>query len=66
MINLEELILFLSIIRTDSNYINGTELYNSILIYMARLNKFTFNIDTTILKKNIEIALSSNEDIQHS
>ncbi|CAF3733526.1 unnamed protein product, partial [Rotaria sordida] len=66
MINLEELRLFLSITRTDSNYIDGTELYNSILIYMPRLNKFTFNIDTCIIKKNIEIPLSSNEDIQRS
>jgi hypothetical protein len=66
MINLEELILFLSIIRTDSNYVDGTELYDSILIYMPRLNKFTFNIDTAVIKTNPEIALSSNEDVQRS
>jgi hypothetical protein len=66
MINIEELILFLSIIRIDSNYIDGIQLYDNILIYMPRLNKFTFSIDTSVVKKNIEIALSSNEDIQRS
>ncbi|CAF3294041.1 unnamed protein product [Rotaria sp. Silwood2] len=66
MINLEELILFLSIIRADKNYIDGVQLYDDILVYMPRLNKFTFCIDTTIVENNIEIGLSSNEDIQRS
>ncbi|CAF4344834.1 unnamed protein product [Rotaria socialis] len=66
MINLEELIFFLSIIRIDSNYIDGIQLYDDILIYMRRLKKFVFNIDTCVIKKNIGIALSSNEDIQRS
>jgi len=66
MINLEELILFLSVIRTDSNYIDGIQLYDDILINMPRLNKFTFNIDTCVVKKNIGIAFSSNEDIQRT
>ncbi|CAF1042146.1 unnamed protein product [Adineta steineri] len=65
MINLEELILFLSII-TEKNYIDGIQLYDSILIYMPRLNKFSFSIDTYIAEHNIEFALSSNEDIQRS
>jgi hypothetical protein len=66
MINLEELILFLSIIRIDSNYIDGIQLHDDILIYMRRLKKFAFSIDTCVIKKNIGIALSSNEDIQRS
>ncbi|CAF2227121.1 unnamed protein product [Rotaria magnacalcarata] len=66
MINLEELILNLSIIRVDSNYIDGLQLYDDILIYMPRLNKFIFSIDTSVVEKNIKIALSSNEDIQRS
>ncbi|CAF4714716.1 unnamed protein product [Rotaria socialis] len=33
---------------------------------MPRLNKFSWNIDTCVDKKNIEIAFSSNEDIQRS
>ncbi len=66
MINLEELILYLSIIRSNKNYIDGIQLYDDILIYMPRLNKFTFNIVTNVDKKNIEIAFSSNEDIQRS
>jgi len=66
MINLEELTLYLSIIRSNKNYIDGTQLYEDILIYMPRLNKFTFSIYTNVDKKNIEIAFSSNEDIQRS
>jgi len=66
MINLEELILFLSIIRADKNYIDGVQLYDDILVYMPRLNKFNFNIDTSIVENNIGIGLSSNEDIQRS
>ncbi|CAF1293696.1 unnamed protein product [Rotaria sordida] len=66
MINLEELILFLSIIRSNKNYIDSNELYDSILIYMPRLNKFIFNIHTNVDKKNVEIDFSSNEDIQRS
>ena len=66
MINLEELTLYLSIIRNNKNYIDGTQLYDDILIYMPRLNKFTFNIVTNIDKNNIEITYSSNEDVQHS
>ncbi|CAF1127106.1 unnamed protein product [Adineta steineri] len=65
MINLEELLLFLSII-TEENYIDGIQLYDSILIYMPQLNKFSFSIDTCIAVHNIEFALSSNEDIQRS
>ena len=66
MVNLEELILFLSIIRSNKNYIDGNELYDDILIYMPRLNKFTFNIHTSIDKNSDEIAFTSNEDIQRS
>jgi hypothetical protein len=66
MINLEELTLYLSIIRSNKNYIDGTQLYDDFLIYMPRLNKFTFNIVTNVDKNNIEITFSSNEDIQRS
>ncbi|CAF3492767.1 unnamed protein product [Rotaria socialis] len=66
MINLENLILYLSRIRNNKNYIDGNELYNDILIYMPQLNKFTFNIRTNVDKKNDGIVFSSNEDIQHS
>ncbi|CAF4340298.1 unnamed protein product, partial [Rotaria sp. Silwood2] len=66
MINLEELILDLSIIRSNKNYIDGIQLYDDILIDMPRLNKFTFNIYTNVDKKNVGIVFSSNEDIQRS
>ncbi|CAF3899991.1 unnamed protein product [Rotaria sordida] len=65
MINLEEFILYLSIIRSNKNYIDGHQLYDDILIYMPQLKKFTFNIYTNV-DKNVKIALSSNEDIQLS
>ncbi|CAF3046244.1 unnamed protein product [Rotaria sp. Silwood2] len=44
MLNLEELTLFISVIRTESTYINGKQLYDEVLIHMPRLNKFTFII----------------------
>ncbi|CAF1301761.1 unnamed protein product [Rotaria sordida] len=64
MINLEELILFLSIIRFNSTFIDGIQLYDQFLIYMPRLNKFTFSIITVVVNNNIH--LSSHKDIQHS
>lgn len=66
MTNLEGLILHLSIIRSNKNYIDGRELYDDVLIYMPRLNKFIFSIYTNVDKINVEIAFSSNEDIQRS
>jgi hypothetical protein len=66
MINLEELTLYLSIIRIDSNYIDGIQLHDDILSYMPRLNKFIFHIETVIMKYKNALVLSSNEDIQRS
>ncbi|CAF4967901.1 unnamed protein product [Rotaria sp. Silwood1] len=66
MINLEELILFLSVIRVDSTFIGGIELYYQVLIHMSHLNKFVFSINTGVLIKNNNIDVPSNEDIQHS
>jgi hypothetical protein len=66
MINLQELTLFLSVIRVDSNYIDGIQLHDDILCYMPRLNKFLFSIETAIVKIKSDLALSSNEDIQRS
>jgi hypothetical protein len=66
MINLEELILFLLVIRVDSTLIDGNELNNQVLIHMSHLNKFVFSINTCVLFKKNEIYLPLNEDIQHS
>ncbi|CAF1682706.1 unnamed protein product, partial [Rotaria magnacalcarata] len=66
MINLEELKLYLFVRRFDSIYIDGIQLHDQILIYMPRLNKFTFSIKTRVVNKNIRINLSSNENIQRS
>ena len=66
MINLEELTLYLSIIRFDSNYIDGTQLQDDILSFMPRLTKFTFSLETAIVKKKNDLVLSSDEDIRRS
>ncbi len=66
MINLEELILFLSVVRSDSTFIGGIELYDQVLIHMPYLNKFVFSINTGVLIKKNEINVPSNEDIQNS
>jgi hypothetical protein len=66
MINLEELKLLLSLKRVDSTYIDGIQLHDEILIYLPKLNKFTFSINTTILNNNVKINLPFNEDIQRS
>jgi hypothetical protein len=66
MINLEELILYLSILRFNSTYVDGIQLYDEILIYMPQLKKFYFSIEACVFNKYIKIDLSSNEDIQDS
>ncbi len=66
MINLEELILFLLVIRVNSNYIDGIQLNDDILIHMPRLKKFAFSINTGAIIENTKIPLQSNEDIQNS
>ncbi|CAF3650892.1 unnamed protein product [Rotaria sp. Silwood1] len=66
MINLEELKLFLFVKKFDSSYIDGIQLHDQILIYMQKLNKFTFNIHTEVFNINIKTDLQSNEEIQRS
>lgn len=64
MINLEELTLYLSIIRFHLKYVDGIQLHDDILRHMPRLNKFVFNIDTAVVKYASEFILPSHEDIQ--
>jgi hypothetical protein len=66
MLNLEELTLFLSVIRNESTYIDGTQLYNDFLMYMPQLRKFNFSIHTNIRNNVIDIHLPSNNDILNS
>ncbi|CAF1139088.1 unnamed protein product [Adineta steineri] len=66
MIDLEELILFLTVIRTDSTLIDGVELYDEVLVHMLHLNKFIFNIYTGVFIEDNVIDVPSNEDIQNS
>ncbi|CAF4143677.1 unnamed protein product [Adineta steineri] len=66
MINLEELILFLSVIGNDSTLIDGIELHNQVSVHMSHLNKFVFSINTGIRIVNNEMDVPSNEDIQNS
>ncbi|CAF4058780.1 unnamed protein product, partial [Rotaria sp. Silwood1] len=66
MINLTELTLFLAVLKRYTTYIDGTKLYDQILIYMTQLNKFTFSINTGVINRKMKIDLPSNEDVQHS
>ncbi|CAF3682807.1 unnamed protein product [Adineta steineri] len=66
MVNLEELKLYLLVQRFDSTYIDGIQLYDQFLVYMAQLKKFTFNIKTNVSNIFSKVRLPSNEDIQHS
>ncbi|CAF4645556.1 unnamed protein product, partial [Rotaria sp. Silwood2] len=66
MSNLEKLTLFLSVKRIESTCIDGIQLYDEILIFMRRLNKFTFSIHTLVVNRYVTIDLPSNYDIQHS
>ncbi|CAF3221267.1 unnamed protein product [Rotaria sp. Silwood2] len=68
MLNLEELTLFISVIRSDTPYIDGNQLYDKVLNYMPRLNKFIFSIRTRIMNDycNAIISLPSNSDIRNS
>jgi hypothetical protein len=66
MSNLDELTLFLSVIRNESTYIDGTQLYNDFLMYMPQLRKFNFSIHTKIFNNDIDTVLPSNNDILSS
>jgi hypothetical protein len=67
MINLEELILYLLVMRDDLTYIDGYQLHDNILIYMPLLNKFTFSMNTGILsEEGTKLHFSSDEYIQNS
>jgi hypothetical protein len=66
MINLKELTLFLSILQSQSTYIDGVQLHDKVLIYMPQLNKFTFSLSTTVVNIITKIDLPSNEDFQRS
>ena len=66
MINLEELTLFFAALKRYSTYIDGIQLHDQILIYMPRLNKFTFSIYTGVVNRKRKIDLQLNENIQHS
>ena len=66
MINLDELSLYLLVGRQNSNFIDGIQLYDQFLIHMTYLKKLTFNIETTVWNKGVQVELQSYEDIQRS
>ncbi|CAF1292980.1 unnamed protein product [Adineta steineri] len=66
MINLEESRLFLAVVRVDSTVIDGTEVYDQVLVHMSHLSKFVFSINNGVFFENNEIDVPSNEDIQNS
>ncbi|CAF3239631.1 unnamed protein product, partial [Rotaria sp. Silwood2] len=55
MLNLEELTLYISVVRTESTYIDGNQLYDEVLNNMSQLKKFIFNIHTHIINYRNEI-----------
>jgi hypothetical protein len=66
MINLEELQLYLSKIIGDSTYIDGIQFCDRFLTYMTQLNKFTFDITTSIHNVNLKNKRRLNKNIRHS
>ncbi|UJR29663.1 hypothetical protein I4U23_017211 [Adineta vaga] len=66
MINIENLTLFLHVIRTDSAYIDGTDLYKDVLDFMPQLDRFIFSINTEVFTFDTELVFPSNDDIQQS
>ncbi|UJR13284.1 hypothetical protein I4U23_000303 [Adineta vaga] len=66
MINLENLRLCLLLFVFDSDFPDGTQLYDQFLMYMTQLEKFTFSIDAKVYPHKIKIELPSNRDIEHS
>ncbi|CAM4840382.1 unnamed protein product [Rotaria magnacalcarata] len=64
MINLEELGLYI-IVSIRNTFVDGNDLKNKIINKMSRLNKFHFNIRSTIALRN-QVNLQSNEDIQYT
>jgi hypothetical protein len=66
MTNVEELQLYIFLIRFDSTYIDGIQLFVEFLIYMTQLNQFTFSIRTRVSSFKDLLELSRNEDIQSS
>ncbi|CAF4621346.1 unnamed protein product, partial [Rotaria sp. Silwood2] len=66
MLNLEELTLYISVVRTESTYIDGNQLYDEVLNNMSQLKKFIFNIHTHIINYRNEINPVSTDVIQNS
>ena len=66
MRNLRVLRLYLRVVRNDSTYVDGIQLYDQFLHRMTHLTRFTFDIKTRVFNENVRIELPSNEDIQRT
>ena len=68
MLNLEELTLFLPVMRSGEHYIDGNQLYEDVLKFIPQLNKFNFSIHTQVMITDGEgiMNLQSNEMIRNS
>ncbi|CAF1043060.1 unnamed protein product [Adineta ricciae] len=66
MINLEELQLYLVVVRKELCCVDGFDLWYQFLDRMTQLKKFTFNIHTTVWARWPQTIIPSNEDIQRS
>ena len=64
MINIEKLHLCLKICGRNT-YIDGNDLKINLISHMPQLNRFKFNIHSTVHDHN-QIRLLSNEDIRHT
>ena len=66
MINLEELKLYLSVLRSHRRYIDGVQLSDDVLNHLPRLQKFTFCIQTEVSSDESNLPLLTNEAIKRS
>lgn len=66
MINLEELTLFLYVVRWEPTFIDGKQLQDQIIMRLPKLNKFTFSIKTTAFDYNKDVNFRSNKDLGRS
>ena len=66
MVNLQQLKLYLSLLRGYNGYLDGVQLSDLILNHLKQLERFTFNIKTNSSNCIVDHPLPTNEVIQQS
>ena len=67
MINLEELSLLFTLIRSDvMAYLNGGQLRDQVLRHLPRMEQCHFSIETRTVNRIGDPVLASNDDLQRS